>query len=79
MSKPQDRIISENSDGMWENKRLDGEQASTLHETQDGAYTEARNMLQNQGGGEIIIKGKDGEIREKNTIAPGNDPANVPG
>jgi len=34
----------------------------------------AREMLKNQGGGELITKGRDGKIRSKDTIAPGNDP-----
>jgi hypothetical protein len=31
-------------------------------------------MLGNQGGGELTIKGRDGLIRSKDTVAPGNDP-----
>jgi hypothetical protein len=38
------------------------------------ASNDARTMLQNSGGGELIIKGKDGKIRSKDTIPPGNDP-----
>ena len=34
----------------------------------------AREMLDNQGGGELITKGLDGKIRSKDTIAPGPDP-----
>lgn len=79
MSKAQDRVIYENDDGQWVNERNDGEKASSLHDTQEEAYEEAKTMLQNQGGGEISIKGNDGQIREKNTIKPGNDPVEVPG
>jgi hypothetical protein len=31
-------------------------------------------MLHNQGGGELTTMGRDGRIRSKDTIAPGNDP-----
>ncbi len=31
-------------------------------------------MLENQGGGELTVKGRDQKIRSKDTIAPGNDP-----
>jgi len=31
-------------------------------------------MLKNQGGGELTIKAKNGKIRSKDTIYPGNDP-----
>jgi hypothetical protein len=34
----------------------------------------ARTNLTNQGGGELITKGRDGKIRSKDTITPGNDP-----
>lgn len=30
-------------------------------------------MLQNQGGGELTVKGLDGKIRSKDTIPLGND------
>jgi hypothetical protein len=39
------------------------------------AYEQAaKDMLKNQGGGELTTKGRDGKIRSKDTIAPGNDP-----
>ncbi len=31
-------------------------------------------MLGNSGGGELITKGRNGKIRSKDTIKPGNDP-----
>ena len=74
MSKGRDRTVSGRSDGSWENKRNDASKASSIHRTQKEAQQEARRMLQNQGGGELSIKGRDGRIRSKDTIAPGNDP-----
>lgn len=74
MSKPQDRIVSKRPDGQWANKRNDAEKASSLHPTQRDAEQAARQMLQNQGGGELTTKGRDGKIRSKDTISPGNDP-----
>lgn len=74
MSKDRDRTVSKRDDGLWENKRNDAEKASSLHGTQQEAIQAARGMLGNQGGGELIIKGVDGKIRSKDTIAPGNDP-----
>jgi len=79
MSKPQDRTISQRSDGSWENKRNDSERASSVHQTQAEAQQAAREMLANQGGGEMTTRGVDGKIRAKDTIAPGNDPRNVKG
>lgn len=74
MSKDQDRIVYKRDDGKWVNKRNDSEKASSLHDTQGEAAKSAKAMLQNQGGGELAIKGLDGKIRSKDTIPPGNDP-----
>lgn len=61
-------------DNEWVNKRNDAEKASSVHTTQKEAEAAAREMLCNQGGGELITKGLDGKIRSKDTIEPGNDP-----
>lgn len=74
MSKDRDRIVYRRNDGKWINKRLDADQASSVHDTQTDANAAARRMLGNQGGGELITKGLDGRIRSKDTIPPGNDP-----
>lgn len=74
MSKDQDRTVYRRDDGKWVNKRNDAERASSLHDTQKDAIGSARGLLHNQGGGELTIKGRDGLIRNKDTIAPGNDP-----
>jgi hypothetical protein len=74
MSKGQDRTISKRSDGTWANKRNDADRASSLHQTQKNAIDAANRMLQKSGGGELTVKGVDGKIRSKDTVAPGNDP-----
>jgi len=74
MSKGRDRTISKRPDGTWENKRNDAGRASSVHRTQKEAELAAKDMLKNQGGGELSTKGRDGKIRSKDTIAPGNDP-----
>lgn len=79
MSKPQDRTISQRQGGTWENKRNDAERASSVHDTQAQAQKAARDMLKNQGGGELTTISRDGKIRVKDTIAPGNDPRNIKG
>ena len=73
MTKPQDRTVYRREDGKWINKRNDNEKASSTHDTQKDAVTSARGMLKNQGGGELTLKGVNGQIRSKDTIAPGND------
>jgi uncharacterized protein DUF2188 len=74
MSKKQDRTVFRRDDGKWANKRNDADSASTVHDTQKQAADQAKTNLTNQGGGELTIKGRDGKIRSKDTIAPGNDP-----
>ena len=76
MSKPTDRTVYR-KDGVWVNKRHDAEKASSLHRTQAEAEAAAKSNLRNQGGGELITKGRDGKIRSKDTIAPGNDPRSI--
>ncbi|MFZ5723409.1 MAG: DUF2188 domain-containing protein [Pseudomonadota bacterium] len=60
--------------GDWVNKRNDSGRASSRHDTQEDAERAAREMLRNQGGGELTIKGVNGRIRDKDTVPPGNDP-----
>ena len=73
MSKGRDRTVFKDDKG-WVNKRNDADKASSRHKTQKEAIDAAKDMLGNQGGGELIVKGQDGKIRSKDTIAPGNDP-----
>ncbi len=74
MSKGRDRTVSRRPDGNWENKRNDSDRASSVHNTQREAERAAKEMLGNQGGGELTTKGVDGRIRSKDTIPPGKDP-----
>ena len=74
MAKGRDRTVYRDSDGDWINKRNNAGKASSRHSTQKEAIETAKQMLGNQGGGELITKGLDGKIRSKDTIAPGNDP-----
>ena len=73
MSKGRDRFVYQNQDGDWVNKRIDAGKASSVHDTQRAAIDAAREMLQNQGGGELTVRGRE-HIRSKDTIPPGNDP-----
>lgn len=74
MSKRRDRTIYQRDDGKWVNKRHDRGEATGVHDTQKKAVDEGRENLKNQGGGELITKGRDGKIRSKDRISPGNDP-----
>jgi hypothetical protein len=74
MSKGRDRNVYRREDGQWANKRNDATRPSSLHATQADAVRAARDNLLRQGGGELTTMGKDGRIRSKDTVAPGNDP-----
>ncbi len=71
--KGRDRTVYRSGDE-WINKRNDADRASSKHRTQKEAIDTANRMLKNQGGGELTTKGRDGKIRSKDTIPPGNDP-----
>jgi len=77
MGKNTDRIVYKREDGAWANKLNAAERAASLHKTQNEAIRAAHQMLQNQGGGELTVKGMNGLIRSKDTIAPGNDPGSI--
>ena len=74
MSKGRDRTVYQRPDGQWANKRHDSGKASSLHNTQGDAIDAAKGMLHKQGGGELNVHGRDGRIRSKDTVPPGNDP-----
>jgi hypothetical protein len=67
-----DRMVYK-KDKLWVNKKNTSKKASSVHKTQKEAIESAREMLKNQGGGELSIKNKKSIIRDKRTIAPGND------
>jgi hypothetical protein len=73
------RIVSPNPDGGWDVNKPGASRASSHHERQADAQSAARRYLYNEGGGELITQGRDGRIRSKDTIAPGNDPYPPPG
>ena len=63
----------------WGVIKPNGERASSVERTQAEAIDRAREILQNDGGGELVTHGRDGRIRESDTIHPGNDPRHIPG
>lgn len=63
----------------WVAKRDNSDRASSRSSTQADAYADAKRFASNAGGGEVTIHGRDGSIRDKNTIAPAKDPRNTKG
>ena len=62
MSKKSNRIVYKNDNGKWVNKKVSAKKATSIHDTQKDAEKAAKNNLKNQGGGELITKGKDGKV-----------------
>lgn len=58
-------------DGGWAVRGEGNSRASSTHPTQKGAIDAARDQARKQGS-EMIIHGRDGKIRERNTY--GKDP-----
>jgi len=48
--------------------------AGSLHDTQRQAIDRGRQSAAASGGGELVVHGRDGQIRQKNTIPPAKDP-----
>ncbi len=59
------RTVGPKVGGGWE---ITGGPAPTVVPTQDNGIAEAKRQLHETGGGELVIKGRDGRIRAQNTI-----------
>lgn len=46
----------------------------SLHGTQREAIEAGHRAVHDAGGGELLVHARSGEIRDKITVAPGNDP-----
>lgn len=74
MSKVNDRTIYRRaSDQKWIDKRNDASRGFAF-DTQADAIASGREKLTNAGGGELTVKGRNGQIRSKDTLGGGNDP-----
>ena len=71
---PNRRIVQQRDDGCWEVTAPRADRASAIADTQSAAIDRARDILSNDGGGELTIKGQNGRIRDSDTVSPGNDP-----
>lgn len=68
------RHVVPNPNGGWDVVKPNAERASSHHNTQEQAINRGREIVHNLGGGELRIHGRDGRIRDSDTIAPGGDP-----
>jgi len=74
-----DRHVVPNPDGGWDVTKENAVRVSAHADTQAAAQERAREIIGNQGGGEMSTHGRNGAIRAKDTIAPGNDPRSSKG
>ena len=61
-------------DDRWAVVKPGADRVSDLTDTQQQGIDRAREILRNDGGGELVIHRPDGTIRDSDTIPPGNDP-----
>jgi hypothetical protein len=73
MSK-NNRHVVPNPGGGWDVKAPGAARASSHHDTQAQAERAAKDIVRNQGGGEVRIHRPSGQIRDSDTVGPGNDP-----
>lgn len=68
-----DRYVTKHPDG-WAVKGPGSKRASSVHDTQKEAESRAKEVVSNLGGGEVRIQNRQGQWRDSDTVAPGNDP-----
>lgn len=68
------RHVVPNPKGGWDVKAPGAKRASVHTDTQAQAQAEARRIVHNSGGGELVTHRVNGQIRASDTVAPGNDP-----
>ena len=72
MSRNERHVVPHGDD--WAVKAPNADRASAVLPTQQDAIDRARDILRNDGGGELVIHRPDGSIRDSDTVPPANDP-----
>jgi Uncharacterized protein conserved in bacteria (DUF2188) len=69
-----DRYVQPNKErGGWDVKKEDAGRASVHTDTKAEAINRGRQIVRNQGGGELGIKNEQGRIIDSDTIKPGRE------
>lgn len=68
------RHVVPGKDGDWEIKKPGSSRSSGSAPTQGEATKRAKEIVRNAGGGEVTIHRPNGQIRNSDTVKPGNDP-----
>lgn len=74
MAESNRRIVQRRDDGNWEVRKPGSDRASAITPTQAEGIGRAREILGNDGGGELQVRSLKGTIRKQDTIPHGNDP-----
>ena len=69
----QDRHVVPAEGGGWNVEKPHASRASAHYDTQREAIARARDIVANTGG-ELVVHGRDGQIRAKDTSPRGHDP-----
>lgn len=69
--------VTKHKDGRWKYMKEGAKRATGIVNTQGEAEKLAKEVVKNQGGGEVRIHGEDGKIRDSDTVQPGNDPSSI--
>ena len=79
MAEANKRVVQRRDDQNWEVRIPGAKRASAVTPTQAAGIERAREILANDGGGELQVRSLKGTIRQQDTVAPGNDPTSSAG
>ncbi|MBA4025055.1 MAG: hypothetical protein C0482_22095 [Gordonia sp.] len=74
MNNDNRRHVVPGQNGGWDVRKPEANRASAHTDSQAEAIARAKEIVSNAGGGEVRTHGRDGKIRNFDTVAPGNDP-----
>ena len=69
-----ERHVVPNPDGGWDIVKPGASRSSGHLDSQGDAIDRARDIVRNDGGGEVVIHRPNGQIRDSDTVPPGHDP-----
>jgi hypothetical protein len=72
MSKNDRYVVKHGNE--WAVKAANAKKASGVYGTQGAAERAAKQIVENRGGGEVRIQGRNGQWRDSDTVGGGNDP-----
>lgn len=74
MPKASRRHVVPDASGGWKVVKPGATRASVRTKTQAEAERRAKQIVANEGGGEVRVHRRDGRVRDSDTVRPGNDP-----